>query len=108
MNLHREGLRIGWLQFLEQELLINITQHVLVPRHEVLTADQKKQLLLRCAALLRSVEQYPTSGYGISTQSLLRLWASAHTLYSYPCWLSWLVLMQVQGQGHAAAPHSVQ
>ena len=36
-------------QFLEQELLINITQHVLVPRHEVLDPSQKKQLLLRWA-----------------------------------------------------------
>ena len=35
------------LQFREQELLVNITKHVLVPRHEVLTRDQKAQLLTR-------------------------------------------------------------
>ena len=35
------------LQFLEQELLVNITKHVLVPKHEVLTRDQKAQLLKR-------------------------------------------------------------
>jgi len=32
-------------EFEEASLLVNITQHVLVPRHEVLTPDEKKLLL---------------------------------------------------------------
>ncbi|KAI8898956.1 RNA polymerase [Globomyces pollinis-pini] len=33
--------------FCEDELLVNITKHILVPPHEVLTADEKKTLLQR-------------------------------------------------------------
>lgn len=34
-------------QFLEAELLVNITEHELVPEHVVLTADEKTELLTR-------------------------------------------------------------
>ena len=34
-------------QFQEQELLVNITEHVLVPQHEVLSPDEKETLLKR-------------------------------------------------------------
>lgn len=33
--------------FLESELLINITEHELVPEHIVLTPDEKQELLTR-------------------------------------------------------------
>eukprot|EP01026_Neomeris_dumetosa_P082030 TRINITY_DN931_c0_g1_i2.p2 TRINITY_DN931_c0_g1~~TRINITY_DN931_c0_g1_i2.p2 ORF type:complete len:206 (-),score=20.37 TRINITY_DN931_c0_g1_i2:32-649(-) len=33
--------------FLESELVVNITEHVLVPKHEVLSLEQKKQLLAK-------------------------------------------------------------
>ncbi len=34
-------------QFQEQELLVNITEHVLVPEHKVLSEDEKQTLLKR-------------------------------------------------------------
>ena len=34
-------------QFHEQELLVNITEHVLVPQHQLLSDDEKKALLER-------------------------------------------------------------
>ena len=33
--------------FQEAELIVNITKHVLVPRHEVMTDEEKKTLLAR-------------------------------------------------------------
>lgn len=32
-------------EFSEADLLVNITRHILVPRHDVLSTDEKKQLL---------------------------------------------------------------
>ena len=32
-------------EFAESDLVVNITRHVLVPKHEVMSPEQKKQLL---------------------------------------------------------------
>lgn len=34
-------------QFLESELMVNITEHELVPEHVVLTDDEKRELMQR-------------------------------------------------------------
>jgi DNA-directed RNA polymerase I, II, and III subunit RPABC1 len=44
----RAANRVGLAdQFQEAELLVNITEHVLVPQHVLLTDDEKKTLLQR-------------------------------------------------------------
>lgn len=35
------------MQFLETELVVNITKHVMVPKHTVLTSEEKQTLLQR-------------------------------------------------------------
>ena len=37
--------------FKEAELLVDITEHILVPTHEVLTSEEKRELLLRFGLL---------------------------------------------------------
>lgn len=42
-----QGDRFRMEVFYENELLVNITKHILVPRHQVLSPDDKKALLVR-------------------------------------------------------------
>jgi len=54
-------------QFLESELLVNITEHMLVPEHIVMTPDEKKELLdrykLKDSQLPRIQENDPVARY---------------------------------------------
>lgn len=40
-------LHASVLQFLETELLVNITKHVMVPKHTILSDEDKQNLLIR-------------------------------------------------------------
>jgi DNA-directed RNA polymerase I, II, and III subunit RPABC1 len=42
-----DGPKGGMEVFVEQDLLVNITKHELVPKHVLLSAEEKQQLLLR-------------------------------------------------------------
>jgi len=87
--------------FKEAELLVNITQHVLVPKHRVLSPMEKKTLLERYKVgvdldLDRRVPPRPCARATLCSHSLLSLALCASRFVRSP------------GQGDAAAAHSVQ
>jgi hypothetical protein len=82
--------------FKEAELLVNITHHVLVPKHRVLSPMEKKTLLERYKVGVDLDQRVPPRPCALCSHSLLSLALCAPRFVRSP------------GQGDAAAAHSVQ